>query len=54
MLDAGIPWNTLDEGKYTAGDYAEQGEHKDAYDALVDAGVRAEIDPSASWKGSAE
>ncbi|KAJ1919742.1 hypothetical protein H4219_001771 [Mycoemilia scoparia] len=43
ILDAGIPWNVLDIGNYTAGDYAEQGEHTGAYECLVEAGVRAEM-----------
>ncbi|KAJ2393835.1 hypothetical protein GGI05_002302 [Coemansia sp. RSA 2603] len=43
VLGAGIPWNALDEGDYTAGDYAESGGHSDAYEELVQAGVRAEL-----------
>ncbi|KAJ1735862.1 hypothetical protein LPJ61_000306 [Coemansia biformis] len=43
VLEAGIPWNALDVGNYTAGDYAEAGDHSEAYDELVQAGVRAEM-----------
>ncbi|KAJ1836120.1 hypothetical protein LPJ63_000560 [Coemansia sp. RSA 2711] len=43
VLESGIPWNTLDIGNYTAGDYAENGDHVDAYEALVQAGIRAEM-----------
>ncbi|KAJ2500946.1 hypothetical protein GGH96_002360 [Coemansia sp. RSA 1972] len=43
VLGSGIPWNTLDVGNYTAGDYAENGGHADAYTELVQAGIRAEM-----------
>ncbi|KAJ2612697.1 hypothetical protein H4S08_002580 [Coemansia sp. RSA 1365] len=43
VIEAGIPWNALDIGGYTAGDYAETGGHDAAYDALVQAGIRAEM-----------
>ncbi|KAJ2836922.1 hypothetical protein J3B01_002485 [Coemansia erecta] len=43
VLESGIPWNTLDVGNYTAGDYAENGGHTDAYTELVQAGIRAEM-----------
>ncbi|KAJ2008203.1 hypothetical protein H4R26_000323 [Coemansia thaxteri] len=43
VLKSGIPWNTLDVGNYTAGDYAETGGHEEAYEELVQAGVRAEM-----------
>ncbi|KAJ2743754.1 hypothetical protein GGI20_003511 [Coemansia sp. BCRC 34301] len=43
VLQSGIPWNSLDVGDYTAGDYAEAGEHEEAYDELVQAGMRAEM-----------
>ncbi|KAJ2684559.1 hypothetical protein GGH99_004018 [Coemansia sp. RSA 1285] len=43
VLEAGIPWNSLDVGNYTAGDYAESGGHDAAYNELVQAGIRAEM-----------
>ncbi|KAJ2359443.1 hypothetical protein IWW50_001061 [Coemansia erecta] len=43
VLESGIPWNALDEGNYTAGDYAENGGHAKAYNELVQAGIRAEM-----------
>ncbi|KAJ2215001.1 hypothetical protein EV179_002531 [Coemansia sp. RSA 487] len=43
VLESGIPWNALDVGNYTAGDYAEASGHDAAYDELVQAGVRAEM-----------
>ncbi|KAJ2659458.1 hypothetical protein IWW48_003504 [Coemansia sp. RSA 1200] len=43
VLEAGIPWNSLDVGNYTAGDYAESGGHDAAYKELVQAGIRAEM-----------
>ncbi|KAJ2851952.1 hypothetical protein IWW36_000725 [Coemansia brasiliensis] len=43
VLESGIPWNALDEGDFTAGDYAESEDHKEAYAELVNAGIRAEM-----------
>ncbi|KAI8321140.1 ankyrin repeat family protein [Martensiomyces pterosporus] len=43
VLESGIPWNSLDSGSYTAGDYAENGGHDAVYEALVQAGIRAEM-----------
>ncbi|KAJ2723304.1 hypothetical protein GGI07_002732 [Coemansia sp. Benny D115] len=43
VLEAGIPWNSLDVGGYTAGDYAESGGHDEVYSELVSAGIRAEM-----------
>ncbi|KAJ2160768.1 hypothetical protein GGF46_002014 [Coemansia sp. RSA 552] len=43
VLEAGIPWNSLDEGNFSAGEYAELGGHTDAYGELVQAGIRAEM-----------
>ncbi|KAJ1944395.1 hypothetical protein EC988_006001 [Linderina pennispora] len=54
VLKAGIPWNTLDSGDYTAGDYAESGEHKEVYEELVQAGIRAEMILRLFSKGEAD
>ncbi|KAJ1739995.1 hypothetical protein LPJ68_004188 [Coemansia sp. RSA 1086] len=43
VLESGIPWNVLDEGDFTAGDYAENEGHQEAYQELVNAGIRAEM-----------
>ncbi|KAJ1901775.1 hypothetical protein LPJ66_000504 [Kickxella alabastrina] len=43
VLESGIPWNSLDVGNYTAGDYAESSGHDAAYNKLVQAGIRAEM-----------
>ncbi|KAI9501966.1 hypothetical protein GGI25_005663 [Coemansia spiralis] len=43
VLESGVPWNSLDVGNYTAGDYAENDGHADAYNELVQAGIRAEL-----------
>ncbi|KAJ2785546.1 hypothetical protein H4R18_000491 [Coemansia javaensis] len=60
VLEAGIPWNALDVGGFTAGDYAEAGGHDAAYDELVQAGIRAEMvlrlvgaEPAAAGPGGA-
>ncbi|OMJ08588.1 Protein arginine N-methyltransferase 2 [Smittium culicis] len=44
VLNAGIPWNSIDDGKYSAGDYALQtANSKEAYDYLVEFGYKTEL-----------
>ncbi|PWA03348.1 hypothetical protein BB558_000465 [Smittium angustum] len=44
ILEAGLPWNLVDQGGYTAGDYALQtADSKEAYDYLVQFGYRTEL-----------
>ncbi|PVU90536.1 hypothetical protein BB561_004828 [Smittium simulii] len=44
ILDAGLPWNVLDQGSYTAGDYALQtAKSTSAYNYLVDFGYQTEL-----------
>jgi protein arginine N-methyltransferase 2 len=43
LLAEGAPWNALDRFAKCAGDYALRGGHQDVVNALVEAGVRAEL-----------
>lgn len=59
VIKSGIPWNSLDEGNYTAGDYAESEGHEEAYNELVQVGIRAEmvlrmLDPASSQAAANE
>ncbi|CAM6084690.1 unnamed protein product [Calypogeia fissa] len=43
LLEAGAPWNALDPSGRCAGDYAMELGHQDAFDVLLNAGLKAEL-----------
>ncbi|KAK9097226.1 hypothetical protein Sjap_022723 [Stephania japonica] len=43
LLDAGAPWNALSPSSLSAGDFAMDSGHQEAFDLLVNAGVQAEL-----------
>lgn len=43
LLDAGAPWNALSPSNLSAGDFAMDAGHQDAFDLLLNAGIQAEL-----------
>ncbi|KAM7278485.1 hypothetical protein ACFE04_005619 [Oxalis oulophora] len=43
LLEAGAPWNALSPSNLSAGDYAMESGHQDAFDILINAGIQAEL-----------
>ncbi|XP_021728452.1 protein arginine N-methyltransferase 2-like [Chenopodium quinoa] len=43
LLEAGAPWNALSPSSLSAGDFAMQNGHQDAFDILLNSGVQAEL-----------
>ncbi|XP_042509578.1 protein arginine N-methyltransferase 2 [Macadamia integrifolia] len=43
LLAAGAPWNALSPSNVTAGDFAMDSGHQEAFDALLNAGIQAEL-----------
>ncbi len=43
LLDAGAPWNAVDQHGKCAGDYATDMQHWDVVNLLVDVGTKAEV-----------
>ncbi|CAH9091376.1 unnamed protein product [Cuscuta europaea] len=43
LLDAGAPWNALSPSNLSAGDYAMDAGHQEAFDALLNAALQAEM-----------
>jgi len=43
LLDSGGPWNALHPSGLSAGDFAMEAGHQDAFDILLNAGMRAEL-----------
>ncbi|GAU36500.1 hypothetical protein TSUD_316270 [Trifolium subterraneum] len=43
LLTAGSPWNALSPSNLSAGDYAMQEGHQEAYELLLNAGIRSEL-----------
>ncbi|KAK3011706.1 hypothetical protein RJ639_011656 [Escallonia herrerae] len=43
LLAAGAPWNALSPSKLSAGDFAMDAGHQDAFDLLLNAGIQAEL-----------
>lgn len=43
LLDFGAPWNALHPSGLSAGDFAMEAGHQDAFDLLLNAGMRAEL-----------
>ncbi|CAK9182853.1 unnamed protein product [Ilex paraguariensis] len=43
LLEAGAPWNALSPSNLSAGDFAMDSGHQDAFDLLLNAGIQAEL-----------
>lgn len=43
LLSAGAPWNALSPSNLSAGDFAMQEGHQEAYELLLNAGIRSEL-----------
>lgn len=43
LLDAGAPWNAVTPGNISAGDFAMDSGHQEAFDLLLNAGIQAEL-----------
>ncbi|CAI0464872.1 unnamed protein product [Linum tenue] len=43
LLDAGAPWNALSPSNHSAGDFAMDAGHQEAFDILLNAGIQAEL-----------
>lgn len=43
LLDAGAPWNALSPSNLSAGDFAMQNAHQEAFDVLVNFAIQAEL-----------
>ncbi|KAM7514400.1 hypothetical protein LguiA_003983 [Lonicera macranthoides] len=43
LLEAGAPWNALSPSNLSAGDFAMESGHQDAFDILLNAGIQAEL-----------
>ncbi|KAK9075544.1 hypothetical protein SSX86_003869 [Deinandra increscens subsp. villosa] len=43
LLDAGAPWNALSPSNLSAGDFAMDSGHQDAFDILLNTGIQAEL-----------
>ncbi|KAI4321065.1 hypothetical protein MLD38_034486 [Melastoma candidum] len=43
LLEASAPWNALSPSNLSAGDFAMEAGHQEAFEALLDAGIRSEL-----------
>ncbi|KAF5461918.1 hypothetical protein F2P56_017978 [Juglans regia] len=43
LLEAGAPWNALSPSNLSAGDFAMEAGHQEAFDTLLNAGIQAEL-----------
>lgn len=43
LLEAGAPWNALSPSNISAGDFAMEASHQDAFETLLNAGIQSEL-----------